>query len=155
MGFTMKRVLVLIIASMLLVGCASTGEDNGRVGGALLGAAVGALLGNALDCKGCALIGGTTGAFIGGTTGAQIGRRMDEVDAMKARNAIEYNTTGQRSTWVNPDNQTTYDVTPVRTVRTNEGPCREVRFGEARVGEQRQEVYSTACRQLDGTWKLQ
>lgn len=149
------RILTTLLLATLLVGCASTGEDNGRVGGALFGAAAGALLGNAADCKGCAAIGGVVGAFIGGYAGGQVGRRMDQVDAMNASRAIERNPTGTTSTWVNPDTSTQYDVTPVKTVATDSGPCREVRFGEAKVGDQRQEVYTMACRQGDGSWKLQ
>ena len=153
----MKKIAVaLALSALLITGCASTGEQNGRLGGAAAGIALGALVGDAVDCKGCALIFGALGGLIGGAAGGEIGRRMDEHDAMMTRRSFEHNRTGQTTMWRNPDSNVAYDVTPTRTWQKPSGQfCREVRFGEAKVGEQRQEVYSTACRQADGSWKLQ
>ncbi len=145
-----------VILAVFLVGCASTGEQNGRVFGGLGGAAAGAFLGDFADCKGCALIGALVGLAAGQYAGGQIGRRMDEHDAMMTQRAVHSNRTGQMTAWTNPDNNTRYDVTPVRTFTGSGGqPCREVRFGQAEVGQERQEVYGTACYDGVGGWKVQ
>lgn len=152
----MRKTLVTVLTAVLVAGCASTGEQNGRLGGAAVGGGFGALIGNALDCKGCALIGGLIGAGIGGYTGGQIGQRMDQQDAMMTSRAINTAPTGTTTTWNNPDQGMRYDVTPVKTYQKTSGQyCREVIIGQAEIGGKRQEVYGTACHQPDGSWKIQ
>jgi surface antigen len=127
------------------------------MGGAVVGGGLGAVLGNALDCQGCALIGGLVGAAIGGYTGNQIGQRMDQQDAARTQSAVNSRPTGSVTSWSNPDTGMQYDVTPTRTYKspTTGDYCREVTIGQAEVGGQRKEVYGTACRQPDGSWKMQ
>lgn len=153
----MKKFLTVLVLAFVVSGCASTGEQNGRWGGAAVGGGLGAVLGNAADCHGCALIGGLIGAAIGGYTGGEIGKRMDAQDASRTSHAIESRPTGTVTKWQNPDTGMQYDVTPTRTYKsTSTGDyCREVTIGQAEIGSKRQEVYGTACRQPDGSWEMQ
>ncbi len=155
----MKSLVLALVATLAVSGCAMNNEQSGRAGGAIVGAGLGAVLGDAVDCKGCALIGGIIGAMAGGAVGGNVGRYMDRQDAQQVSRSLEYNRTGQTTRWTNPDSGVRYDVTPTRTVYDTRGqgtgPCREVTIGEAQVGGKRQEVYGTACRQADGSWKLQ
>lgn len=153
----MKKFLTMLVLAFVVSGCASTGQQNGTIGGAAVGGGLGVLLGNAVDCHGCALIGGLLGAAIGGYTGNQIGQRMDEQDAARTSNAVNALPTGASSSWQNPDTGMQYDVTPTRTFKSpSTGDyCREVTIGQSEIGGQRQEVYGTACRQPDGSWKMQ
>jgi len=148
--------MVLVLA-FIVSGCASTGEQNGRLGGAAIGAGIGAVLGNALDCHGCALIGGLLGAGIGGYTGGEVGKRMDAQDAARTSTAVNSLPTGASTSWKNPDTGMQYDVTPTRTYMSRDtgGYCREVTIGQAEIGGQRKEVYGTACRKPDGSWEMQ
>ena len=153
----MKKLVIASLAAILVSGCATTGEQNGTWGGAAVGGALGAIIGDAVDCKGCALIGGVAGALLGGSVGRNIGRRMDAVDARRTAHAIDRVPDGRTSTWQNPNTNYQYTVTPTKTY-INQGTgdyCREVTIGQARVGEERQKVYGTACRQPDGSWKMQ
>lgn len=152
--FLMALVLTFAVSS---IGCASTGQQNGTMGGAVVGGAVGAIVGNAVDCRGCALIGGLVGAMAGGYTGGQIGRRMDAYDASRAQRAVNSLPNGAVESWQNPDTNMLYDIKPTRTFKsTSTGDfCREVTIGEAKVGGEREEVYATACRNDDGSWKMQ
>ena len=153
----MNRFLMVLVLAFVVSGCASTGQQNGTWGGAAVGGGVGAVLGNALDCHGCALIGGLLGAAIGGYTGSEIGKRMDAQDAARTQNAVNHLPTGASTAWKNPDTGIQYDVTPTRTYadRSTGDFCREVTIGQAEVGGQRKEVYGTACRQPDGSWMMQ
>jgi surface antigen len=45
-------------------------------------------------------------------------------------------------------------VVPARTYRGTDGPCREYTL-DANVGDKPEQLYSTACRQRDGSWKAQ
>lgn len=151
----MKKFLTVLVLAFVVSGCASTGQQNGGLGGAAVGGGIGALLGDALDCHGCALIGGLVGAAIGGYTGSEIGKRMDQQDAARTQTAVNALPTGASTSWNNPDTGMQYDVTPTRTYMGQDGFCREVTIGQAEIGGQRKEVYGTACRQPDGSWKMQ
>ena len=98
-----------------------------------------------------AIIAGTiAGAAIGGA----IGRSMDDVDRMKTAATLETVRTGVSSTWRNPDTGAQYAVTPTKTFETASGPCREYTI-DAVIGGKKEKIYGTACRQPDGSWKIQ
>jgi surface antigen len=115
-----------------------------------MGAAVPADVAKLVEEQTAAIIAGTlAGAAIGGA----IGRSMDEVDRMKTASTLESVRTGVSSRWQNPDTGYQYAVTPTRTYETSAGPCREYTI-DASIGGRTEEVYGTACRQPDGSWKV-
>ena len=79
---------------------------------------------------------------------------MDETDRLKTAHSLETIRTGVPSSWQNPDTGNAYTVTPTRTYESTQGPCREYSM-DARVSGKREQVYGTACRQADGSWKTQ
>jgi surface antigen len=148
-----NRVVLLAVAAMFVAGCNSTGNVNKTAVGTVLGGALGGIAGNQIGGgtgKVVATIGGTLlGAFIGGS----VGNSMDQVDQMKAMQALEVTQTGKTVQWSNPDNNTQYAMTPTSTVYTEGQPCREYTLN-ATVAGKKQQVYGTACRQADGNWKI-
>ena len=82
-----------------------------------------------------------------------MGRYMDEQDRIRTSMILEHNRTDQPSAWKNPDTGSNYTVTPSRTYTVAEGPCREFTL-DARVGGNPEQLYGTACRQQDGSWKM-
>jgi surface antigen len=54
--------------------------------------------------------------------------------------------------WQNPNTNSQYEVTPVRTVQTSRGACREYTT-KAVINGKKETVYGYACRQPDGTWQ--
>jgi len=145
------KFIILAAATVLLLGGCATKQGSGT----LIGAGLGAVIGNVVDCKGCALIGGALGAF----AGSMVGKNMDDQDRMNTQRAINNNRVGQTSSWTNPDTNTKYNVTPTRTFQRNDDHgnsqyCREVEVENAKVGGQHVKSYTTGCRQPDGSWKL-
>ena len=147
----------LLVLSMLSVsGCANYGQQEQA--GMVIGGALGGLLGaqvhsrhHGRDARTIAIIAGTlAGAAIGGS----IGRSMDELDRMKTAQSLEVVRTGVPSSWRNPDTGNQYTVTPTRTIEQASGPCREYTI-DAVIGGRPDKVYGTACRQPDGSWKIQ
>jgi surface antigen len=67
---------------------------------------------------------------------------------------MEYGSTGTTSTWRNPDTGHYGEITPTRTWETPSGPCREFQQ-TIYIDGQAHEGVGTACRQPDGTWKIQ
>lgn len=150
----MKRKFVTMTLAALflsLAGCAAQGprEESGMVIGGLLGGMLGAQAGDR-HLRPVAIIAGTLiGASIGGT----IGSYMDETDRLRAGQTLETVRTGVSSTWRNPDTGAQYQFTPTSTYESAQGPCREYTM-EALIGGRREQVYGTACRQADGSWKM-
>jgi surface antigen len=160
----MLRVSRTIVSAVLLVFAASSCtqisagvQDNPK---AVLGALGGAALGGGI----AALAGGGTGAIVGATLGGAllggfIGNRLDARDkqmaSQAAQKAFESSQSGQPSVWNNPDTGNSGSITPTKTYQLANGTyCREYKQTITVGGEQHQ-AYGTACRQPDGTWKIQ
>lgn len=144
--------LLWVCTALALVACTNYGrqEQAGMVIGGALGGLLGAQVdGDHKDARTAAIIVGTlAGAAIGGA----VGRSMDDVDRLKTSQTLETVRTGVSSSWRNPDTGNYYQVTPTRTYDSGGGPCREYVIN-ATIGGKPDQVYGTACRQPDGSWK--
>ena len=155
----MKNVVITtVLATTLLTGCAGTYNK------ATTGAALGALAGTAL-AYGLAKDSGKkdlwliAGAAAGGLAGNNIGAKLDERDRLLLgqtfQNTLENAPTNQSGSWNNPNTGNSGSVTPTAThLSANEQPCREFTT-TVNIGGQPQQGYGTACRQADGSWKIQ
>ncbi|MGD8588670.1 MAG: RT0821/Lpp0805 family surface protein [Chromatiales bacterium] len=149
-----KLMAIMFCCSTVLSGCASdqgVHEQTGMIVGGVLGGLLGSQVGEGSGKTAAVIVGTLIGTAIGGS----IGQSMDETDRLKTSYALETVRTGIPTSWQNPDSGNSYEVTPTRTYYESEGaPCREYTI-DAIIGGQRQEVYGTACRQPDGSWKAQ
>jgi len=148
---SIRRMAIWMLLS-LLVSCTGQGQhaQTGTVIGGLLGGVLGSQVGDGRG-RTAAIIAGT---LIGTAVGGSIGQSMDEVDRQKVVMSLENVRTGVPTRWQNPDSGNAYAVVPTRTWTSNTGPCREYTI-DARVAGQEDTVYGTACRQADGSWKVQ
>ncbi|WP_258918357.1 glycine zipper 2TM domain-containing protein [Wenzhouxiangella sp. 15190] len=148
----MKTILSVFVLTLILTlpGCA-TGpkEEVGMVIGGVLGGVLGSQVGSGRGRTTATVIGALAGSAIGGS----IGREMDELDRMKMSATLETTRTGVATTWTNPDTGYDYRMEPTRTYESAEGPCREYVL-DAEIGGRTEQVYGTACRQADGSWRI-
>ncbi len=138
--------------SVIMVGCTTTGGPNEEAGmliGGVLGGVLGSRVGDGRGQTAATIIGAMAGMAIGGS----IGRSMDDVDRMKLATAMETTRTGVVTEWQNPDTGYQYTVKPTATTETSEGPCREFTL-DAQIGGSSEEIYGTACRNPDGSWRI-
>lgn len=71
------------------------------------------------------------------------------------QDALETARSGTSVQWVNPDAGAVETITPKPAFRGEEGgPCREFQK-EVRIGGHVQQAWGIACRQPDGSWRLQ
>lgn len=152
---TPKLMAAVAIASALaLTGCA---EGNNRTGATLVGAGLGGLLGSQFGSGGGQLAMTAFGTLAGAAIGNSIGKRMDDQDRMRLREAEQraYSAPiNETIVWNNPKNGNSGTVTPVRDGRSQNGQyCREFQ-SEITVGGQREKGYGRACQQPDGSWKI-
>lgn len=144
------RYVVLILSALIALSTTScaTNQSTGSLVGGILGGALGSQIGKG-NGRYVAIVAGTlAGALIGGS----VGNAMDDVDRMKAQQALENVPTNKTSSWQNPDTGNSYSIQPLRTFQTATGPCREY-VTQAKIGAEQQQLYGTACRQADGAWK--
>jgi len=139
---------------IFLSACASPGsrgenEQAGMIIGAVLGGVLGSKVGKGHG-QTAAIIAGT---MIGSAIGGNIGKSMDDTDRLKIAHTLETVRTDVHSSWVNPDTGNQYTVTPTRTYKESAGPCREYTV-DAVIGGKKENIYGTACRQADGSWKI-
>lgn len=146
-----KMVTCLLMCSLVLL--SSCAGMNKQDTGALSGAAIGGALGSRFGHGNGAILTTVAGAVIGTIVGSSIGKNMDDVDRMKMNQALESNRTNQASSWVNPDTNAKYTVTPTRTFQEDNRYCREY-VTRALIAGKQQQIYGTACRKPDGTWEV-
>lgn len=126
--------------------------STNNVVGSLLGAAAGGLLGSQFGHGSGKSLMTIAGVLGGAMAGGAIGRSMGQPDAACVNQTLERGQTGQTVAWQNPDNGTTYNVTPVKTYQSDGRPCRDYTT-TAVIDGQTQTLHGTACRQEDGSWK--
>lgn len=148
------RITPVVALCFALVACSETVGPK-AVGGAAVGATAGGLIGAAAGGGTAGIIGG---ALLGGLAGGALGDKLDQNDRRLAQEnyyrSMEYGRTGETNTWSNPDSGHRGSITPIRTYETPSGPCREFKQ-TIYIDGQAQEGLGTACRQSDGTWKIQ
>ena len=151
----MKKLMLVGLVSLPLISGCATKMETGTALGALTGGALAYGLGQNSSNKELWTV---LGIGLGAMVGSNIGQQLDERDRILMGQTFNHtmekapiNATGQ---WQNPDTGHGGTITPTNTTVTNGTPCREF-TQTVSIGGQMQEAYGTACRQADGSWKIQ
>ena len=151
----MKKLMMIGLVTLPLLGGCATKMQTGTAIGALTGGALAYGLGQDSHNKELWTV---LGIGLGAMIGQNIGQQLDERDRYLMAQTFEHtmekapiNASGQ---WQNPDTGHGGTITPTNTIVTNGIPCREF-TQTVSIGGQMQEAYGTACRQADGSWKIQ
>ena len=154
----MKNVVITtVLATTLLTGCAGTYNKatTGAALGALTGTALAYGLGKDSGKKDLWLI---AGAAAGGLIGNNIGAKLDERDRLLLGETFQQTLEkGQDSgvgSWSNPNSGNSGTITPTQTHLSTNSVCREFQT-TVNIGGELSQAYGTACRQNDGSWKIQ
>ena len=152
----MKKLMLVGLVSLPLLGGCATKMQTGTALGALTGGALAYGLGqNSSKKELWTVLGIGLGAMIGQSIGQQLDERDQYLMAQTFEFAMEKAPTNETAKWENPDTGVGGSVTPTKTYSTTEGtPCREFTTSVS-IGGQTEQAYGTACRQADGSWKIQ
>ncbi|MCB2101912.1 MAG: glycine zipper 2TM domain-containing protein [Rhodobacterales bacterium] len=151
-----KRITVALLLAVSLAACQGSGPKQtiGTLGGAGLGALAGSAIGSGKGQLAAVAIGALVGAYAGSEVGKSLDRADQQYLERTSQNSLEYNRTGQTSSWRNPDSGHSGTVTPTRTYQSSAGSaCREYET-TIFVDGREETAYGRACRQSDGTWQL-
>ncbi|MBI1363905.1 MAG: glycine zipper 2TM domain-containing protein [Proteobacteria bacterium] len=148
---------LLFVVALSTAGCQTFGGPK-QTFGTLAGAGLGGWLGSTIGGGTGRLIATGAGVLLGAALGGEIGASMDEVDRMKANQAL--NTAyaaplGSTVEWNNPNSGNSGSFTPRRdgTDRNTGAYCREYTT-TVNIGGRAQTGVGTACRNPDGTWRI-
>ncbi len=152
----MKKLMLVGLVTLPLVSGCATKMETGTALGALTGGALAYGLGQDSSKKELwTVLGIGLGAMIGQSIGQQLDERDQYLMAQTFEFTMEKAPTNHRSQLENPDTGHGGTVTPTNTFQTTEGtPCREFTTTVS-IGGHTEEAYGTACRQADGSWKIQ
>ena len=150
--------IAIVFAAALSLGACVSDQGNKQTVGTLIGAGLGGLAGSQIGSGTGQLAAVGAGVLLGGLLGNEVGKSLDKADiAYAERNAqetLEYQPTGEISSWVNPDSGNSGSITPTATYQSETGRyCREYQQSVT-VGGELQSAYGTACRQPDGSWEI-
>jgi surface antigen len=157
---TILERLCVVLLALLFASCASMSEtykENPKaILGGMGGGAAGGLIAAAAGANpGWIAFSVLAGGLVGGAIGNKLDDRDKEMAAKAAQQAFENNHAGTPSTWQNPDSGASGTITPTRTYQIEDGQyCREY-TQEILVGGEKHQSHGTACRQPDGSWKVQ
>jgi surface antigen len=148
-------IAILMLVVVAATGCATI-EDNPKASiGAFGGAAFGGLIAAAAGGGGAAIAGAVIGgALLGAFAGNMLDQRDKRLAAETQQRALESAPTGKPVAWTNPDTGHSGTVTPTRTYQSGGSYCREFQ-NNVTIGGKDEKAYGTACRQPDGSWKVQ
>jgi surface antigen len=150
-----RAVAVVMVAIVALSSCTTVSDNPKTAIGGLGGATVGGLIAAAAGGGGAGIAAGVIGgALLGGLVGNYLDDRDKKMAADSAHKALESTPSGQTVAWNNPDSGHSGTVTPVRTYQSGGTYCREYQQTVTIAGKPEQS-YGTACRQPDGSWKIQ
>jgi surface antigen len=149
----MKKIVtafIMFIIGMNLAGCSDMSKQDV---GTLSGGVIGGLVGSQFGKGGGQILAIGAGTIAGALIGGSIGKNMDDTDRLKMNQALESRPVGQPAYWQNQKTGNSYSVEPTKNVTIHGNPyCREYR-STADIAGKRQQIYGTACRQPDGSWK--
>ena len=163
---TMKMIRAIGAAAMVafLSGCVTTGGQQGgysgnQVGGCLIGGLLGGLVGSHIGGGDGRTAAVAAGSVFGCATGAHVGSQLDAQSSQRRQSAYTYamnEPPGNRYTWSNDQGSQSGSVSVRRegTDRRTGRYCREF-TDEVTIAGRRQQSYGVACRQPDGTWKIE
>ncbi len=151
---SMKKIVAIFIAALMSISLISCADMNKQDVGTISGGVIGGLVGSQFGQGGGQLLAVGAGALAGAYLGGAIGKNMDDTDKLKMNSALEANSVGQPAYWQNQKTGARYTVVPTKNVTVQGNRyCREYRT-TADIAGKKQQIYGTACRQPDGTWKV-
>jgi surface antigen len=129
-----------------------TSTSRSNLIGSAAGAALGGLLGSKMGKGGGSTALTVLGVVGGALAGGYVGRSMDPADQACVGTSLEHTPSNQSVAWQNPDNGSSYWVTPTGNYQGQNGePCRRY-VTQAVVNGQQQRSDGAACRDPNGAW---
>jgi len=156
----MANIIPLALAGIMTVSLSacSNGAGPKETIGTVLGGAAGAWAGSTIGKGSGRVVATAVGTLAGAVIGNEIGKALDDNDRRKSRQtaqrALESGRSYEPTSWSNPDNGHSGEVTPEPAYRDSYGQtCREY-TQTIYIDGKRETGRGTACRQEDGSWRI-
>ena len=159
----MKKIVTTVTALCFLAACQPNSGGTPLLSktelGTIVGGAAGAAIGSQVGSGSGTTIATAAATLFGAALGRSIGQKMDGSDLnyyhQTSQEAMETGRPGQPFPWENPQSGVSGTVVPSTYYQNSSGNyCREY-TQTVNVGGSMQEGHGVACRQADGSWKIQ
>lgn len=144
--------LIITVFSLVLLTSCTNMQMNKAQKGSVFGALAGGLLGSQLGPESKRGENALIGAGLGFLTGYIIGNEMDKYDRRQVAKTLEYSSSGQTNSWVNPDTGNQFKATPGPAFAQEGRIYRDIEL-LANVDGQQETVQAEAYRE-NGQWVL-
>ena len=156
MSNRIPRITAAILACIVLAACQGTGPKQQL--GSLIGAVAGGVAGSQFGKGDGRLAAVGIGTLVGAAIGGEVGSSLDKADRLHAaraeQHALEHAPSGTPIAWSNPDTGHGGTVTAAPAVQRGNTVCREYTHTIV-IGAEQHRAVGRACRQPDGTWRIQ
>lgn len=147
-----KPLMITALSSVLLLSGCVSGPNGGGITRNQAGVLTGAVLGGVAGHQVGGGRGKTAATVLGAVLGGYLGGVMTNQSRQRANYALDNN---QRSTWVEPQTNNRYTVTPTNTYNGNvngqQTVCRDYNM-DAYIDGRLQQVKGRACKDATGQW---
>lgn len=154
--------LTIAVATLAMVSACQQGPNKNIFSkqniGSVVGAVGGAWAGSKIGKGKGKIVAIAAGTLIGAGVGNSLGSSLDKADiayhSKASQDALEKAPKNKMIPWKNPNNGHSGSITPIKTFKSKKGTyCREYKQ-VINIGGKQEEAYGKACRQPDGTWKI-
>lgn len=146
--------ITTLSASLLFTGCVS-GPGGGGITSGQAGVITGSVLGGVAGHQIGKGRGRTAATVIGAVLGGYVGGLMTNQSRQRTNYALDQTPNNQSRTWVEPQTNNRYTVTPTRTYSGNvngqQSTCRDYNM-DAYIDGRLQQVVGRACKDASGQW---
>ncbi len=150
-----RIIIIYLIILTFLTSCANS-QDSKRIGqvfGAISGTIIGSKLGKGTG-KNISIASGT---ILGSIIGEHLAKKISESDmdfiSKKTKEVLTDEEIGKKYSWKNLESGNSGYVKSMKNFKNRNKNCKEIKQ-VINFNSNKNEIYSSACKQADGSWKI-
>ncbi|MBL42616.1 MAG: hypothetical protein CMM49_08155 [Rhodospirillaceae bacterium] len=152
---SIRIIIIYFLFITYLASCSNTQDSKkiGQVLGAISGTIIGSKLGKGAGKNFYTASGAIVGSIIGKNLGEIISKTDIDYISSKTGEVLNDNEIGKKYSWKNSETGNSGYVKTERKFKNQNQNCKEIKQ-VIKIKEKIKEIYSTACEQSDGSWRI-
>tara|TARA_B100002051_G_C16671675_1_gene604836 strand:- start:30 stop:500 length:471 start_codon:yes stop_codon:yes gene_type:complete len=150
------RIIIIFFTYFAFLAACSNSQDNKKIGqvlGAVSGSIIGSKIGKGTG-KNLSIVSSTViGSIVGRHLGEKISKSDMNIISNKTNEVLAEDEIGRKFSWKNPETGNSGYVESVDRFKHKNQDCREIKQ-VVKIDRKTSEIYSSACEQADGSWKI-
>ncbi|PPR77038.1 MAG: hypothetical protein CFH01_01723 [Alphaproteobacteria bacterium MarineAlpha2_Bin1] len=150
------RIIIICFLLLFYLTACSNAQDSKKIG-QVIGAISGSIIGSKLGKGTGKNFYTASGTIIGSIIGKNLAERISKADmnyiSIKTQEVLDDDGIGKKYSWKNSDTGNSGYVKTVRKIENRSQNCKEIKQ-VINIKDKTKEIYSSACEQSDGSWKI-